>query len=369
MKFKRIVIKLGTTTLTAGTRNISMPGLLELVKQVSRLYKEGYQVLLVSSGAIAAGREALNQPALGKHIPAKQMLSAVGQSRLMEIYNKLFQMYGIPVGQVLLTREDLLNRRRYLNARNTLEALLAYQVIPVINENDTVSTEEIRFGDNDNLSALVANLVEADLLILLTDQDGFYTGDPIQDPSAGLVKQVAEAEIPPEMWAAAGKTRSELGTGGMVTKLHAADLARRSGITVVIANGHHPENLPKIIEDRAMGSWFLPVVSTLESRKRFLLASEGAVNGVLKIDSGAAQALRRGGSLLPVGLKEVEGNFDRGDLVKVVTAKCRDLALGSVNYNHTDLTRIAGRKSVEIESLLGYSYGDEVIHHNNMILY
>jgi glutamate 5-kinase len=369
MKYKRIVIKLGTSTLTSGTRNISLPGLLELVKQVSSLHLNGSQIILVSSGAIAAGREALNQPALGKHIPAKQMLAAVGQSRLMEIYNKLFQMYDIPVGQVLLTREDLLNRRRYLNARNTLEALLTYHVIPVINENDTVATEEIRFGDNDNLSALVASLVEADLLVLLTDQDGFYTGDPKQSSSVNLVSKVTGPEIPPEIWAAAGKSSSSLGTGGMVTKLHAADLARRSGITVVIANGRHPENLPAIAEGESVGSWFLPVITSLESRKRFLLASEGAVNGSLRIDGGAAQALRRGGSLLPVGLKEIEGSFHRGDLVKVVTLKSVDLALGSVNYNHADLARIAGKRSSEIETLLGYSFGDEVIHHNNMMLY
>lgn len=368
MIYKRIIIKLGTSTLTAGSKNISLPRLLDLVKEVAYLHSQGYELILVSSGAIATGREALNYPALDKHVPAKQMLSAIGQSRLMEIYNKLFQMYDITVGQVLLTRDDLLSRRRYLNARNTLEALLAYGVIPIINENDTITTEEIRFGDNDNLSALVANLVEADLLVMMTDQDGLFTGDPRTDKTARLVEEISEPEIPSELLKAAGGSGSGLGTGGMETKLAAADLARRSGTTVVIANGTKPELLRPITAGEAVGTRFLPMISTLESRKRYILANAQASSGMIKVDQGALQALKRGGSLLPVGIKEIAGNFERGDIVRVVSLKGKEVALGIVNYGDHDMNLIAGQQSDHIESILGYTYGDEVIHRNNMML-
>ncbi|NPV76135.1 MAG: glutamate 5-kinase [Anaerolineae bacterium] len=368
MNNQRVIIKLGTSTLTAGSKNISLPHLLELVKEVARLHNQGYEILLISSGAIAAGREALNHPAFEKHVPAKQMLAAVGQSRLMEIYNKLFQMYGVTVGQVLLTRDDLLSRRRYLNARNTLEALLAYSVIPIINENDTIATEEIRFGDNDALSALVANLVEADMLIMLTDQDGLYTGDPRSDKTARLVNEISTPDIPEELLKAARGSISGLGTGGMETKLQAADLARRSGATVVITNGARPDQLPLIVAGEPIGTRFLPIITTLESRKRYMLANAQASGGILQVDQGALQALRRGGSLLPVGVKAVSGNFERGDIVQIKTLKGKAIALGIVNYGAHDLQLIEGQKSDQIEALLGYTYGDEVVHHNNMML-
>ncbi|NPV57082.1 MAG: glutamate 5-kinase [Anaerolineae bacterium] len=365
---QRIIIKLGTSTLTAGGDKISIPHLLELVKQVAGLHAQGHQVMLISSGAIATGREALNHPELEKHIPAKQMLAAVGQSRLMELYNKLFQMYGITVGQVLLTRDDLLSRRRYLNARNTLEALLAYRVIPVINENDTVATDEIRFGDNDNLSAQVASLVEADLLVLMTDQDGLFTGDPRRNPDASLVKLVDSAEIPPELWQAAGGSQGGLGTGGMETKLLAADLARRAGVTVVITNGKRPEALAQITAGEVVGTRFTPVISKLESRKRYMLANSAAATFQIKVDAGAANAIRKGGSLLPVGIRAASGGFERGDVVQIVDLKDRPVALGMVNYGAKDLESIAGQRSNQIEARLGYTYGDEVIHHNNMLM-
>jgi glutamate 5-kinase len=214
MAYQRIVIKLGTSTLTAGTTHISPPRLVELIRQISHLYKDGKEILLVSSGAIAAGRAQLNFPQLPKDIPAKQMLAAVGQPHLMFLYEQLFGLYGMIVAQVLLTRSDLSDRRRYLNSRNTLAALIAQRVIPIINENDTVATEEIRVGDNDNLSALVANLIEADLLILLTDQPGLFTADPRRYPEAQFVKEVSEAEIPNALWQAAGGAPGGLGTGG-----------------------------------------------------------------------------------------------------------------------------------------------------------
>src|SRR2546423_10311726 len=223
---QRIVIKLGTTVLTAGTKRLSRRRMLDLARQAAQLHDDGHHVVIVSSGAIAAGRETLNYPSFDRSVPAKQMLAAVGQGRLIQIYTELFSLFDITVGQVLLTRGDLSNRTGYLNARDTLLTLLSHNIVPVINENDTVATEEIRVGDNDNLSALVANLVDADLLVLLTDQLGLYSGDPRRDPSARLLPEVGAGEISAELWAAARPPAGNLGVGGMVTKLQAADLAR-----------------------------------------------------------------------------------------------------------------------------------------------
>jgi glutamate 5-kinase len=341
--------------------------MVDLARQMAALHAGGCQMTLVTSGAIAAGREALHFPELPGFIPAKQMLAAIGQLRLMALYEQFFRIYGETIAQVLLTREDLSDRRRYLNARNTLEALLAQRVIPVINENDTVATEEIRVGDNDNLSALVANLIEADLLVLLTDQEGLFTSDPRHDPNARLIPEVAAPEIPAEVWQAAGGTAGGLGTGGMLTKLQAADLARRSGCTVIIAHGSLPDVLIRIAQQEAVGTRLLPLATALESRKRYLLAGRRA-SGILRIDEGAAHALAQGGSLLPVGIRAIEGRFERGDTVRVVSLAGKEIALGLCNYSAADLGRLAGRQSAEIEALLGYTYGDEAIHHNNMVL-
>src|SRR5574341_707589 len=301
MNFRRIVVKLGTSTLTAGSPRLSPPRMIELVRQMAELYHAGRDILLVSSGAIAAGREWLNFPQLTKDIPIKQMLAAVGQPRLMALYEQLFGLYGVTVGQVLLTRSDLADRRGYLNSRNTLAALLSQRVIPIINENDTVATEEIRVGDNDNLSALVANLMEADLLVMLTDQPGLFTADPRKDPSAQPVRDIHGPEIPEALWQMAGGALGRLGTGGMITKLQAADLARRSGATVIIARGSDPDVLLRLDSGEAIGTRFDPVDSVVESRKRFLLAG-GRASDRLVVDEGASLALRTGGSLLPVGL-------------------------------------------------------------------
>jgi glutamate 5-kinase len=367
MTYRRIVVKLGTSTLTAGSPTLSHPIMVDLARQMAALHAGGCQMTLVTSGAIAAGREALHFPELPGFIPAKQMLAAIGQLRLMALYEQFFRIYGETIAQVLLTREDLSDRRRYLNARNTLEALLAQRVIPVINENDTVATEEIRVGDNDNLSALVANLIEADLLVLLTDQEGLFTSDPRHDPNARLIPEVAAPEIPAEVWQAAGGTAGGLGTGGMLTKLQAADLARRSGCTVIIAHGSLPDVLIRIAQQEAVGTRLLPLATALESRKRYLLAGRRA-SGILRIDEGAAHALAQGGSLLPVGIRAIEGRFERGDTVRVVSLAGKEIALGLCNYSAADLGRLAGRQSAEIEALLGYTYGDEAIHHNNMVL-
>jgi glutamate 5-kinase len=367
MASRSVIIKLGTSTLTAGTAHLSAPRLVELVRQMASLRQDGWAVMVVSSGAIAAGRERLNFPVLPKNIPDKQMLAAVGQPRLMGLYEQLFGLYGITVAQVLLTRSDLADRRRYLNSRNTLIALLAQGVIPIVNENDTVATEEIRFGDNDNLSAMAANLIEADLLFLLTDQPGVFTADPRRDPTARLIDEVQTPDIPAELWQAAGGTANGLGTGGMLTKLQAADLARRSGTMVLIARGSEPDVITRLAAGDRIGTRFHAVDTTLESRKRYILAGGRAV-GLLAIDDGALSALRNGSSLLPVGVSGVEGEFERGDPVRVVNSGGREVARGLVNYSSADLARILGQRSDLIESILGYAYGDEAIHRNNMVL-
>ena len=344
---------------------MSLPRITSLAQQMSSMMDGGCQAILVSSGAIAAGRERLEFPELTKSIPIKQMLAAVGQPRLMNVYEQLFGIYGRQVAQILLTREDISERRRYLNARNTLEALLNQGVLPVINENDSIATEEIKIGDNDTLSALVANLIEADLLVLLTDQEGLYTSDPNKDKHAELIDEISTQDIPEKVWAAAGGSRNGLGTGGMLTKVQAADIARRSGTRVVIARGDLPDVLTKLAAGEKLGTCFLPVTDTLESRKRFMLA--GAIPRVsIRIDEGALKALRGGGSLLPVGITHVQGKFDRGDIIKVKTNEGKDCAVGLANYASEDIQMIMGSRSSEIEHLLGYAYGDEVIHHNNM---
>jgi glutamate 5-kinase len=316
---------------------------------------------------VAAGRERLGFRQLPKDIPAKQMLAAVGQLRLMAIYEQVFGLYDLPIAQVLLTRADLADRRRYLNSRNTFMALLGQGVVPIVNENDTVATEEIRVGDNDNLSALVANLIDADLLVLLTDQQGLYTADPRVDSSAQLVNEVTGPDIPAGLWQAAGGTADGLGTGGMITKLQAADLARRSGTMVVIAPGDENDVLARLIAGEALGTRFLPVVSSLEGRKRYILAG-GRAPGSVTVDAGAGRALKRGSSLLPVGVIEVDGDFERGDTIRVLDPSENEIARGIASYSATDLRHIVKHQSDEIETILGYHYGDEVIHRNDMVV-
>jgi glutamate 5-kinase len=364
---QRIVIKVGTSTLTGRTQHISKAHMVDLVRQVAAVHEMGWEVVLVSSGAIAAGREALGYPDLPKHIPKKQMLAAVGQPRLMACYAEFFAIYEKMVAQVLLTRTDLADRRRNLNARNAFQALLRQQVIPIVNENDTVATEEIRFGDNDSLSAQVASLIEADTLVLLTDEEGLYTSDPKQDAEARLISEVPSEEFRDELLAAAGGSRSGLGTGGMATKLHAADLARHTGIRVYIASGSEPDVIVRLARGEHLGTCFVPMQNKLESRKRYLLAGDQA-QGTLLVDAGAARALAHGGSLLPVGLSAVEGEFERGDTVRVINVHRKVLALGSSNYSSNDLGRLCGHRSQEVENLLGYTFGDEVIHRDHMIL-
>ncbi len=362
---QRIVVKLGTSVLTNGTARISRQKMLELIQQIARLYETGHEIVLVSSGAQAAGRERLNYPDMGKSVPAKQMLSAVGQSHLMHHYNELFDIFEIIVGQVLLTRVDLDHRLRYLNARDTLLTLLDRRIIPIINENDATATEEIRVGDNDNLSALVANLLEADLLVILTDQPGVFTDDPRRNHAASLIPQLSGVDD--EMLATAGGVGSAQGTGGMVTKLEAARLASRSGIPTVIAAGREPNVLDRILKGESVGTRIEAVVGDLHSRKRWLVMEKP--QGTLHIDTGAVRKLKTGGaSLLPVGVTRVEGNFKRGATVLIVGPDDKEIAHGLSSYDSEDLHKLCRVRSDRISEILGYSYGDAAIHRNNMVL-
>jgi glutamate 5-kinase len=366
LSFKRLVVKLGTSSLTGGTAHLQPRRLLEIAQQVATLYERGVEVIVVSSGAMAAGLELLDEPDLGRNIPAKQMLAAIGQPYLMHIYTDLFAIFGLHVAQVLLTSSDFRNRQRYLNARDTLGALLAQCVVPIVNENDTTATDEIKVGDNDTLSAMVANLVDADLLALLTDQPGLFTTDPRTDPNAQLISTVES--IDDDLWNSAGGAGSQ-GTGGMVTKLRAAQLATRSGTTVVIAQGSRPDVLLDLAgpDGRAIGTWFQPTATHMESRKRWMLSEPP--QGVLRVDQGAAAILRRGAaSLLPVGITEVEGEFERGVIVSVVGPDGEEVLRGLVKYSARSVRKIRGLRSDQIEARLGYTYGDEVIHREDLVL-
>jgi glutamate 5-kinase len=367
MDIRRVIIKVGSSTLTAGTSKLSIPRIFDITRQIIELKENGTQVALVTSGAIAAGREAMSLPEAPRFTPGKQMLAAIGQPRLMAFYDQFFRMFGQISAQVLLTREDVTDRNRYLNARGTIEGLLNGGIVPIINENDTVATDEIRFGDNDNLSALVASLVEADFLLLLTDQSGLYTGDPRRDEKARLIERVEQEEIPAEYWEAAGGSNNGIGTGGMVTKLRAADLARRAGVKVVIASGSEPNVILRTANGQGIGTVFPPLVTKLESRKRFLLAGK-RTGGTVTIDDGAVLALRKGGSLLPVGIRKVTDDFSRGATVRILDLNEAEIALGMTNYSAADLQRIQGVRSEEIEEILGFTEGDEAVHHNNMLL-
>jgi len=361
----RIIVKVGTGTLSRGGVRLCRPHILELVRQISQLHQSGHEVIFVTSGAAFAGREALGNVSHRKDIPFKQTLAAVGQVRLMAIYEQLFGIYDIIIAQALLTRDDLADRERYLNARNTMLSLLSLRIIPIINENDVVGVEEIRIGDNDNLSALVANLVSADLLVILTDQAGLFTADPRKDPNAQLIPEVTH--IDEHIYRLAGGSSTDIGTGGMVTKLEAAAMATRSGATVVIAAGTEPDVLPRLAKGEPIGTRFLPEVTRVESRKRWILAEPP--RGTISIDAGAARALlQQGKSLLPVGITDVVGSFERGQTVRVLDPQGREVARGITHYNAKDLLAIKGKRSDQIAAILGYEYGPTVVHRDDMVL-
>ena len=360
-----LVLKVGTSTLTAGGGGVEPARISALAAAIADLKGRGFDPVLVSSGAVAAGRQALGWPELPRQIPAKQMLAAVGQPLLIGRYQQALAEHGLTAAQILLSRADLERRLSWLNARNTLRALLDQGLIPVVNENDSVATEELRFGDNDRLSALVATLVDADKLLLLTDQDGLYSADPNRDPDAVLITEVV-GTVPESLRSSAGESVSGVGTGGMASKLQAADLARRASIGVIIANGAQLSRLPELLLGKGRGTYLHALGDRLEARKRFILgALEG---GSVTVDGGAAQALRQGRSLLPVGVRALSGSFVRGDVIRVVDGSQVELARGVANYSADDLKRIAGLRSEEIEQRLGYHLGDVLIHRNDLVV-
>lgn len=364
--WRRVVIKVGTSTLTAGTGRLNPPRMVDLVRQISALRAQGTDVVLVSSGAQQAGRERLGPLSEGKHIPTKQMLAAVGQARLMHLWEEYFELFAIVSAQVLLTRQDVEDRLRYLNVRDTFESLLERRIVPIVNENDAVATEEIKVGENDTLSAMVANLVEADLLVLLSDIDGLYTADPAQDASAKLIGQVER--IDSSIYDLAGASKSGLGTGGMYTKILAADMAVRSGTSVAIANGSRESILASLALRSQPCTWFPASITPAEGRKRWLLAQK-AVAGSVVIDDGAVRAiLQNGKSLLPVGISQVRGEFERGAFIGVMRLNGQEIARGLGNYSSADLQRILGRRSTGIADILGFDYGPEVIHRDKMVI-
>lgn len=364
--YKRIVIKLGTSVLTGGTPQFDKPHMIELVRQSAELHAAGKEIIVCTSGAIAAGRERLNFPGWADTVTTKQMLAAVGQSRLMFMWERFFEIYGIDVGQMLLTRADVENRHRFLNARELLNGLLDKRIVPVINENDAVATEEIKVGDNDNLSALVAILAQADLLLLLTDQPGLFTADPRTNPQAELIREVHT--IDDSLRKLAGGSVTGLGVGGMSTKLQAADSARRAGTDVIIAAGRASDVITRIANGETLGTRFPALETPLENRKRWIFAGPKAA-GKIVVDAGAVRALvKNGRSLLPAGIKKIVGRFERGDAVCIVGGDGREIARGITRYGNDDLQKIKGRQSDEIAAQLGYVYGPVAVHRDDMIL-
>ena len=362
---KTIVVKFGTSTLTQDSPKLNRPHMVEIVRQLAQLHQTGFRLVIVTSGAIAAGRHYLNHPQLPPTIASKQLLAAVGQSQLIQTWEQLFAIYDIHIGQILLTRADIEDRERFLNARDTLHALLDNHIIPVINENDAVATAEIKVGDNDNLSALVAILVQADQLYLLTDQQGLFDSDPRKNPNARLIPTVSE--INDHIRSIAGGSGTHLGTGGMSTKITAAEVATRSGIETVIAPGNRANVIVDLAHGSAIGTKFTVPTEHLESRKQWLFAAPSA--GILIIDEGAERAvLAQNKSLLPAGILNVEGRFSRGEVVNIRTCKGKNIALGMPRYNSDALNQIKGKKSQEIEQILGYEYGDVAVHRDDMVV-
>ncbi len=333
---------------------------------VCELCHRGFEVVMVSSGAVAAGKADLGIKGRPSSIPLKQAAAAIGQSRMLRAYKDAFNARGAKVAQVLLTRDDLANRRRYLNARNTLMTLLEYGIIPIINENDTVVVDEIRFGDNDNLSAMVTNLAEASLLAILSDVDGLYDKNPSQHPDARMIYEVER--VSEEIEAMGGDSSSCHGTGGMITKIKAAKRAALYGAGTVILNGRTPGNLLRMIEGEELGTYFLPARDRMAAKKHWIAFTKKP-RGKLFVDEGARRALVEGGkSLLPSGIKGVEGGFGRGDAVRLCCMEGKEFAKGVVNYALAELLPIMGKKTSDIETILGYKYGDEVVHRDNLVL-
>jgi glutamate 5-kinase len=365
-KAKNLVIKVGSSLVTDQGRGLDLAALSRWAEQIARLRADGRRVVLVSSGAIAAGMQRLGWEKRPHALHELQAAAAVGQMGLIQAYESCFRKHGLTTSQILLTHEDLADRKRYLNARSTLRTLLGLGVVPIINENDTVAIDEIRFGDNDTLAALVTNLIEADALVILTDQAGLYDRDPRKDSAAALIADGRAGD--PALEAMAGGTGSHFALGGMLTKVLAAKRAARSGAHTVIASGHEADVLPRLARGERIGTQIVAERAMLAARKQWL-ADHLQVRGSLTLDAGAVKALTtQGKSLLPIGVVEVGGEFERGEAVSCLDESRREVARGLVNYGSAEARRILRTPSGEIEAKLGYVDEPELIHRDNLVL-
>ena len=363
---RRIVVKVGSSLVTNEGRGLDLAAIGEWARQIAELKAQDREVVLVSSGAIAEGMQRLGWTRRPSAVHEQQAAAAVGQMGLIQGYESSFAQFGLHTAQILLTHDDMADRKRYLNARTTLRTLLGLNVIPVINENDTVVTEEIKVGDNDTLGALVANLIEADVLIILTDQAGLYTGDPRRDPAATFVQHAKAGD--PALEAMAGGVGSNLGRGGMLTKILAAKRAARGGVSTIIASGREPSVLLRLAAGEVIGTHLLADPLSLAARKQWL-ADHVQVRGTLTLDDGAARVIRRDGkSLLPIGVVACQGDFERGAVVTCLGVDGKEIARGLVNYSAQETQRILGKPSSEIEATLGYVEEPELIHRDNLVL-
>lgn len=366
-KAKRIVIKVGTSTITYanGKRNFSQID--RLAREISDLQNQGKEMILVTSGAVAVGVDRMGLPGKPKTIPGKQAAAAVGQGVLMHTYEKFFADYGQIVAQVLITKTEAIDRHRYTNTRNTFMELMRQRVIPIVNENDVVALDELKIGDNDNMSALVAGIVDADLVIILSDVDGLYTANPQTHPDAVIVPEVAE--ITPEIEASAGGVGSARGTGGMATKIQAAKAATSSGIHLVIASGTEKNAITRVLQGEELGTLFVSRENRLQFRKRWL-AFGAKIAGSIVVDDGCAKAVRKAGgcSILPAGVFAVQGEFLPGSTVSVIDKDAHELARGLVHYSSAELAQIKGCNSGEIANILGHKNFDEVIHRDDLVI-
>ena len=368
-RYRRVVVKAGTALITGGTGRLDLETMASLVGQIARMHSAGCQMLLVSSGAVAAGRHVLAVTDAGRDLPERQILAAIGQGRLINAFEQLFGWHDVLVAQALLTGKDLGEREGYLNIRNTLFGLIERRVVPIINENDVVAVDELGgkvFGDNDMLSAMVANIVDADLLIMLGELGGLYTSDPNLDLDADLIPEVPS--VTEEIESLGGPSFGGRGRGGMSTKLDAAKLATASGVDVVMANGRISDVIQRLLQGESIGTHFPTGATKMESRKRFLLSQMREPDAIV-VDSGAVRALvRQHKSLLAAGVVDSLGEFERGDVVKVLDDQKREVACGISNYSSEDIHSIRRLKSDLIEQTLGHYYGDEVLHRDNMVI-
>ncbi|WNL38687.1 glutamate 5-kinase [Halomonas sp. PAMB 3232] len=362
---RRVVVKIGSALITDDGRGLDDVAIGAWVDQIAALHGRGVEVVLVSSGAVAAGMVRLGWQARPSAVHELQAAAAVGQNGLTQCYEQHFARHAMLTAQILLTHDDLSDRKRYLNALSALRTLVELRVVPVVNENDTVVTDEIRFGDNDTLGALVANLLEADALVLLTDQEGLFDADPRHDPSATLIQEGRADD--PKLAAVAG-SGGALGRGGMSTKVRAAKLAARSGALTIIASGRQPEVITRIMAGEALGTLLKPDQAPMAARKRWL-AGQLQVRGTLTLDAGAVNVLReKGSSLLPVGVRQVQGSFKRGDMVLCVDEQGNSIAKGLINYGADEARQLAGKPSHQIEAILGFIEAHELIHRDNLVI-